>query len=71
MKITLDHARRAKKEIIPLLQNIKEFSGIGITQFNSQYALKINLVHETRDYIPKEVLGIQVVVEIVGVITTQ
>jgi len=66
---TLDQARTAKQEITPHLKKMKEFSGIGITSLDGSYAVKVNLISETHTFIPKEVLGVKVVIEITGAVT--
>ncbi len=63
-------AREAKNKAKVLLENIPHVSGVGITQVDERYALKVNLDEEPdpRHPIPDEIDGVPVVVHRTGTI---
>ena len=69
----LERARAAKTKAKSLLAKIPEINGIGLTQIDGEYAVKINLSCEPADRsaIPDEIDGIPVVLHVVGEIHKQ
>ena len=69
----MEAARRAKKPALAAFEKIAQVVGIGITQFNDGYALKVNLASPPADgtVLPKAIDGVPVQIEVVGKIRKQ
>ncbi len=60
-------ARIAKDKVRNLLQGVPEVTGVGITQVDDQYAVKVNLSGAAeKDSIPNQVDGVPIVVHQTG-----
>jgi ABC-type Fe3+ transport system substrate-binding protein len=70
MAISLDQARHAKEAAKSVLADVPGVVGVGLTKIGDDYALKVNLREELPSgvSIPKQVAGVPVVVEVVGII---
>ncbi|MFN7963842.1 MAG: hypothetical protein U0002_21440 [Thermoanaerobaculia bacterium] len=71
--LDLERARRAKEKGKQLLGSLASFSGIGLTQREGHYAVKVNFETEPDNEaaIPQEIDGVPVVFEVVGQIRRQ
>lgn len=65
-------AREAKARLGHLLRNESAVNGIGLTQKNGSWAIKVNLQRDdeaVRELIPKQVSGVSVIIEVSGAVT--
>ena len=69
-QVTLKQAEAAKRRAVSLLKDNESVVGVGITRFDGEYAVKVNLSvpRSKASPIPKEIDGVVVRVETVGVI---
>ena len=67
---TLDEARAAKPLVGQALAGLADVVGIGITRVGRGYGVKVNLSRKPAqsEFIPSEVAGVPVRVEVVGTI---
>jgi len=63
---TLDEARAAKSEAASVFGSLATVVGVGITRIGAGNGLKINLREKTAAALPKEIIGVPVLVEVVG-----
>ncbi len=70
---TLDDARTAKAKALRLFSRQADVIGVGITEIDGGYGLKVNLGETPRPGIPlpESIDGVPVRVEIVGPISTR
>ena len=68
-KITLKKARLAKVKALMLFKPLVEVIGIGITNIDGEYGLKVNIVNNVNKKLPVEVDGVSVKIEVVGTIS--
>ena len=68
--VTIDRARAAKARALELFSPAAEVVGVGITQVQDGYGLKVNLRTEPAPgvQLPQEVDGVPIRIEVVGVI---
>lgn len=68
--MTLDRARAAKPKALMTFSRLAKVVGVGITQMDSGYGLKVNLGRHPRPGVrlPEAVDGVPVHVEVVGAI---
>jgi hypothetical protein len=69
-QVTLRQAEAAKRRAVSLLKDNESVVGVGITRFDGEYAVKVNLSvpPSKASPIPTEIGGVAVRVETVGVI---
>jgi hypothetical protein len=65
---SLEAARQAKNKAKSLLQNVPHVSGVGITQVDERYAVKVNLEEDPDPThpIPLDIDGVPVVIHRIG-----
>jgi len=68
--VSIDRARAAKTKALATFRRLGKVVGVGITQINGGYAVKVNLQEEPAPGVtlPDTVDGVPVRVEIIGVI---
>ncbi len=69
----LDAAREAKEQAKTIFSRHGTVNGIGLTRMGKHYAVKVNFESEPRDRasMPREIAGVPVVVQVIGVLHRQ
>ena len=66
MAITRNQARAAKQKLLDQLRDVPELAGVGVTELNNEWAVKVNLTRPATFTIPSSIDGVAIWVEIVG-----
>jgi len=63
---SLPKARAAKSHLLKQMMTLLELRGIGIAILRHGYGVKVNLSRPTAAFIPAEIDGVPVIVEVLG-----
>jgi hypothetical protein len=68
MPVTIEQARQAKAKAQDVLRGILvPMTGIGLTQLNGSFAIKVNLRSPVEQQLPQQLDGVPIVYEVTGV----
>jgi hypothetical protein len=64
--INRDQARAAKQKLLEQFGELPELAGIGLTELNGEWAVKLNLTKPITMALPSSIDGVAIWVEVVG-----